>query len=383
MQSPNDQIAYPGSDQYSDAERSAPGVQRLDLGGEPLLRADDTAYILFEVPDLERQQEFLEDFGLRLVERTGDVCYFRGFGAAPYCYVARRAARPAFLGAGFTVTSPGSLEKLAAETGRPIEAVDGPGGGRRVRLTDPDGFIVDLVHGRDDVAPLDTRREPLPVNTPDRKVRVNRGQRPGLEPAAVERFGHYVLMVPDFRRSFAWYRRHLGILPTDVLCADDGRPLLAFNRLDRGDLPADHHTVVLMQGFEAAYMHSAYETLDIDAIGQGQQYLRMKGWDHFWGIGRHILGSQIFDYWLDPFGHEVEHYADGDVFDRDHPAGYHLMDRGGLWAWGADLPPGMNPGKNPKQLLKIAGALLRRRIDGGTLGAIKRAMDRPPRPWLK
>ncbi len=382
MQNTNDEITYPGSDQYSDAELSAAGAHRLDLGGEPIVRVDDTAYILFEVPDLQRQQGFLEDFGLRLAEQSGDALYFRGFGTAPYCYVARKAARPAFLGAGFTVSTAEALEQLAAGTGRPIEAVDGPGGGRRVRLTDPDGFIVDVVHGRASAAPLAARREPLPVNTPDQKARVNRGQRPPLEPAAVHRFGHYVLMVTDFQRSFAWYRRHLGILPTDVLCADDGRPLLAFNRLDRGDHPADHHTVVLMQGFESAYMHSAYETLDVDAIGQGQQYLKLKGWNHFWGIGRHILGSQVFDYWLDPCGHEVEHYADGDVFDSRHPTGYHLMDRGGLWAWGADLPPSLKPGKNPRDLLKIAGALIRRRIDGKTLGAIKRALDRPPRPWL-
>lgn len=378
----NDQLTYPGSDQYSAAECAAPGTRPLDLGGEPIVRADDTAYILFEVTDLDRQRAFLEDFGLHLAQQTGDALYFRGAGDAPYCYVARRAARARFLGAGFTVSSPDALEKLSAETGCPIEAVDGPGGGRRVRLVDPDGFIVDVVCGRDGVAPLETRRDLLPVNTPDHKARVNRGQRPPLEPAAVERFGHYVLMVTDFQRSFAWYRRHLGILPTDVLCADDGLPLLAFNRLDRGERPADHHTVVLMQGFEANCMHSAYETLDMDAIGQGQQYLKMKGWDHFWGIGRHILGSQIFDYWLDPHGQEVEHYADGDVFDCHHPTRYHLMDRGGLWAWGADLPPAMKPGSNPRQLLKIAGALIRRRVDGKTLGAIKRAMDRPPRPWL-
>lgn len=33
----------------------------------------------------------------------------------------------------------------------------------------------------------------------------------------------------------------------------------------------------LAAGPEAAYMHSAYEALDQDAIGQGQQYLKLKG----------------------------------------------------------------------------------------------------------
>jgi len=32
-------------------------------------------------------------------------------------------------------------------------------------------------------------------------------------------------------------------------------------------------------------------------------------------IGRHIQGSQLFDYRRDPDGFPVEHFAGGDVFD--------------------------------------------------------------------
>ena len=205
----------------------------------------------------------------------------RGYGTAPYIYAAQQGERARFLGAGFLLESAEALARVAQATGVAIEDVDGPGGGQRVRLTDPDGFLVDLVHGRAQVEALDTRREPLPVNLPNVKNRVNRGQRAPLQPSAVERFGHYVLMVADFQRSWQWYRRHLGVLPTDVLCTADGTPALAFTRLDRGEALADHHTVVLMGGPEARYMHSAYETLDQDAIGQGQQYLKWKGWKHF------------------------------------------------------------------------------------------------------
>ena len=130
-------------------------------------------------------------------------------------------------------------------------------------------------------------------------------------------------------------------------------------------------------------MHSAFEALDQDAIGQGQQFLKARGWRHFWGMGRHILGSQIFDYWLDPCGYEIEHYADGDVYDADHPTHYHLGDRGGLWAWGADVPAAVRPKPGIADLL----ALLRRKLSGELntklLGGIARAMSRPPRPWLK
>ncbi len=275
------------------------------------------------------------------------------------------------------------MEKLAIESGSPIESIDGPGGGKRVRLRDPDGFIVDVVHGRESLEPLATRRDVLLVNTPDEKARVNQPQRPALQPAAIERFGHYVLSVSDFKASWQWYRRHLDLIPSDVLCTDDGTPALTFTRLDRGDQPADHHTVVLAQGLEPAYMHSAFETLDLDSVGQGQQFLKAAGWQHFWGIGRHILGSQIFDYWLDPSGFEVEHYADGDVFNKAHPTHYHLLDRGGLWAWGNDVPDAMRPKATLRELVKIVKAVWNKRVDKKMMGAMKRAMDRSPRPWLK
>ena len=43
-----DQIVYPGSGQYSEAELAAPGSIPLEVHDKPLVRASDTAYILFQ-----------------------------------------------------------------------------------------------------------------------------------------------------------------------------------------------------------------------------------------------------------------------------------------------------------------------------------------------
>lgn len=380
MQHAFEKIVYPGSDSYSPAEVSAPGSIPISLGGEPLVKAIDTAYIVFEMPDLNRQKAFLIDFGLHPVGTSDTTLYMRGHGTSPYVYVAHRGPKPRFIGAGFLVASRPDLERVSAETGAPIMPLSGPGGGEYVRLWDPDGFAVDLVFGRHCVAPLSAREASMPINLPRSKSRVNQGQRPPLEPSAIERFGHYVLMVTDFEQSWAWYRKYLGLLPTDIQCTVTGCPVLAFCRLDKGPTPADHHTVVLALGPSSKYLHSAYETTDLDAIGQGQQYLKSAGWKHFWGIGRHILGSQIFDYWLDPHGFEVEHYADGDVFDNSWQTQYHLIDRGGLWAWGDDVPAAMNVKPSLGDIWRVitGGAAWRSKIL-----ALKRAMSRPPRPWLK
>ena len=56
-------------------------------------------------------------------------------------------------------------------------------------------------------------------------------------------------------------------------------------------------------------MHSAYQVGDLDALAAGGEYLRERGYHRSWGIGRHIQGSQIFDYWRDPDGFLVEHFS--------------------------------------------------------------------------
>lgn len=48
---------------------------------------------------------------------------------------------------------------------------------------------------------------------------------------------------------------------------------------------------------------------DFDIQSLGHQWLRDKGYDLVWGVGRHVLGSQIFDYWWDRSGFVLEHYG--------------------------------------------------------------------------
>ena len=59
-----------------------------------------------------------------------------------------------------------------------------------------------------------------------------------------------------------------------------------------------------------------------------------RGHRHAWGIGRHIQGSQIFDYWRDPDRLMFEHYADGDVFDCSAGPGWAPLSVSGLAQWG-------------------------------------------------
>ena len=44
-----------------------------------------------------------------------------------------------------------------------------------------------------------------------------------------------------------------------------------------------------------------------------------------WGVGRHVLGSHIYDYWHDPYGHVHEHMSDGDRMTRSFGQRIHKM----------------------------------------------------------
>lgn len=51
-----------------------------------------------------------------------------------------------------------------------------------------------------------------------------------------------------------------------------------------------------------------------------------------------MLGSQVFDYWFDTSGFMVEHYADGDLVNRDTPIANVPADPKALSVWGPPVP---------------------------------------------
>ena len=251
------------------------------------------------------------------------------------------------------------------------------------RLRDPDGICVEVLHGRAKVAPLPSRSA-KPHNAPAQTVRVNDTQRPPLAPPEVTKLGHLVLTSPNFPRKVQWYMRMFGFIPSDVLCLPDTTPAGAFMRLDRGGTPSDHHTLFVVFGPSANIDHAAFEVIDLDAVEMGQQVLKAAGYRHAWGVGRHLLGSQIFDYWRDPWGLKHEHYADGDLFDASQPAGYHKLDREGLYQWGPDLPDDFVAARPTLgQVASLLRGAMRGEVPLRPLLAAARSMRAPSRPWQR
>lgn len=304
----------------------------------PVIKVTDIVYGRLRSPSLERAEEFLSDFGLVRAERTKTALYMRGTGTAPHLHVTE-LGEPKYVSAAFAAASAEDLEKVARVAGAsPIEAIDEPGGGRRVWLGDPDGNRVEIVHGLASVTPLPVTRQPLNDAT-DRFRRKGELARPGRGPSHVLRMGHVVLVTPNFERMLAWYRQTLGFLCSDEVYAGDKSNIVgSFNRCDCGDAFVDHHVFFLVRGLSRGLNHFSYEVQDIDDVMTGHTHLEAKGYKHAWGIGRHHLGSQVYDYWCDPWNRVHEHWTDTDLLDARAEPGLARAGEGTAGPWGEPMP---------------------------------------------
>ncbi|MFD4196391.1 VOC family protein [Amycolatopsis thermoflava] len=330
----------------------------------PVIKVHDLAWLEFEKPDLERAAVFARAFGFTPVLSTAHELHLRGTDPGAPCVLIRKGARSRFLGPAFLAAARADVLRLAEATGRRVAKLPDTLGGVVVDLPDPAGLRVRVVSDPHELPALPPQ-EPHTLNFGHEVRRANAAQRPPRAPARVQRLGHVVLQTTKYRQTLDWYLEHLGLIVSDFLYHPGRRdhgPVMSFVRCDRGSTPADHHTLALTLGPANRYLHSAYQVADLDALAAGGEYLRDHGYHHSWGIGRHIQGSQIFDYWRDPDGFMVEHYSDGDMFDNTLEPGWAPMTASGLAQWG---PPatadflGLKPGRESLRELRALFAALR------------------------
>lgn len=306
-----------------------------------VINVRDIAYVRYQAPDLDGMQACLDDFGMTRAARTESALYMRGYGTAPFVHVTEQGEAARCLGIGLWAQSAGDLDRLAAHVGARVQDNPEPGGGKVVSFRDPDGFRIDVLHGQTLLEPIAVR-DPVPMNPAVGRARLGQVVRIPPGPSHVMRCGHVALLVSDFRKSLAFYREVLGLRPSDTYFA--GAPentIAAFMHCGLGANYTDHHTIALIaaQDGVARFDHSAFEVLDLDDLMRGNEHLAARGHRHSWGVGRHIQGSQLFDYWRDPFGHKIEHWTDGDLVNDDTPVGHAPISNDELRQWAPPLNP--------------------------------------------
>lgn len=150
-----------------------------------IIRVEDIAHVRFAAPDLALMRSFLEDFGLSCYEQDGRL-YGRGSDGRPFVHVTEPGAAK-FLAVGLRAASIADLETLAAQEGVGVEPLNEPGGGMVVRLTDPDGYAVEVVAGQQCEAPAPC--PPPRFNSAADKPRQRETIRLEPSPAHVRRIG--------------------------------------------------------------------------------------------------------------------------------------------------------------------------------------------------
>jgi len=278
-----------------------------------VIKVWDIAYGRLRSPDLDIQEKFLTDFGMVRVARTANALYMRGTDPFHHIHVTEKG-EPGFIGLAWHAKSEDDLKAVAKAPGASgIETMDEPGGGKRVRLKEPNGYTVEVVWGMESVLPIQVNRQqvnsgPEPLNRKGELMRIKKG------PSSVKRIAHGVMGTPKNIETVKWFRDTLGLICSDDVYAGPKENVIgSFNRCDRGDTYVDHHVFFCLNHPKTGLNHFSFEVPDIDDVCMGHEYLKESGkYEHMWGIGRHVLGSQVYDYWADPWGRVHEHWADSD-----------------------------------------------------------------------
>jgi len=289
-----------------------------------VIKVTDFAYGRLRAPDLDVMEEFLTHFGMIRAERTQNALYMRGTDPAHHIHVTEKGDA-AFVGLAYYAASEDDLKRVAQAPGASeVEAIDEPGGGKRVRLQEPNGYQIEVVYGIQPLEPIKVERDPMNTGSePLRRAGVL--MRLPQSPAPIKRIGHGVMGSPRVKETVQWFRDTLGFICSDDVYVESQDNIIgSFNRCDRGDEYVDHHVFFCVRNERAGLNHLSFEVPDIDAVLKDHQYLMGLGkYEPMWGVGRHLLGSQVYDYWADPWGRVHERWADTDRLNAQ--SGSHLL----------------------------------------------------------
>ena len=279
----------------------------------PVIKVTDMAYGKLRSPDLDAQEEFLTHFGMVRADRTKNALYMRGTDPAHHVHVTEKGD-PGFIGIAYYAASEEDLHKVAQVPGASgVEDIDEPGGGKRVRLTEPNGYQIEVVWGIQQLPSIPVSRDPMNTGAEPLR-RAGKLMRLPKDPTPVKRIGHGVMGSPKLNETVQWFRDTLGFICSDDVYVESQDNLIgSFNRCDRGDEYVDHHVFFCLKHEQAGLNHFSFEVHDVDDVFTGHECLEKLGkYEHMWGIGRHLLGSQVYDYWADPWGRVHERWADTD-----------------------------------------------------------------------
>ncbi|MCE4546078.1 MULTISPECIES: VOC family protein [unclassified Caballeronia] len=285
-------------------------------------------HFALDVPSLDDATRFLDAFGFALESRPHELL-LRTPGSDHVWARIREGTRKrlAYLALHCFADDFAPLcEQIVNAGGRPAApAPHAPDDG--FWFHDPDGNLLRLTPGvktSPGCKPI-LREKPLPLRPRGASARAD------APPARPTRLSHVLMFTPDVSGSVAFYERSLGLT-----LSDGSEGIVAFLHARHG---SDHHLIAFAQGAAKGWHHSAWDVATIEEVGLGKMQMDRAGYIEGWGVGRHVLGSNYFQYVRDPWGSFWEYSADIDYVGAgtEWPAGNHPPEDS-LYLWGPDVP---------------------------------------------
>lgn len=280
--------------------------------------------LVFGVDDVAACTRYLSDYGLDRVNVTASGGRFVALDGSSIVIAHKDdAALPPALGTAsmlrktiYGVADAASLEAIATELGKDRAVRRLPDGS--IESVDDMGFALGFQVSvkRPVTQPSETVNAPgAPNQRPLNHVATDEAA--VIKPRALS---HVVYFVPDAAVGEAFYVKRLGFTRTDLLLG--AGPFL------RPQGSNEHHCLFLIQtppfmtGCEHFTFHLAGPT---ELMQAGTRFVN-KGYESFWGPGRHKFGSNWFWYFNSPLACHVEYDADMDLHDdswvaREAPMG--------------------------------------------------------------
>lgn len=311
--------------------------------------------LVFGVDDVAACIQYLTDYGLEPIGVTAAGGRFEALdGTAVVIAHKNDPALPPAMGTSsmlrktvYGVADARTLEAIGEELGRDREVrrlADGS-----IEAEDDMGFVLGFQVSMRRAIDLPAEA----VNAPGAPAQRAVNKTASDENAVVRprSLSHVVYFVPDQLKAEAFYVKRLGFCCTDRLLG--AGPFLR----PAGTL--DHHTLFLIQTppFMKGCEHFTFHMGGPTEVMQAGTRMVSKGYQSFWGPGRHKFGSNWFWYFNSPLGCHIEYDADMDLHDaswvaREAPMGadasqVFLFEAREKWAPGG--PPPAAGGKPPQQ----------------------------------
>lgn len=280
------------------------------------------------VPDLVEEAKFLTAFGLE-VETQADRLLLRTVGNNHVWgqILVGDKKKLAYVSMACYDGELEGIRQQVADAGGAFEAQHPAGSAEGFWFRDPDGILFQVKVGAKTQPDHKTAMPDLSIPSNVRGAPA-RSKAPRERPT---RMSHMALFTSNVTRSLDFHIRALG-----VRLADRSGEIIAFTYGRHG---SDHHLLAFLSGGGPGLHHSSWDIPSVEDCGRTNTQLRAAGYDRHWGPGRHVLGSNYFNYTKDKFGQWWEASAHIDFIEKNADWTIaNFADEDSLYLWGPDMP---------------------------------------------